>query len=84
MAITESKIQNIVKDVAAVVGSDPKDIFYADHEHEELSEGAWSISLEGHVDSVMDFDWSEVEKNHKVFIDFLFSWCLSVYPMDED
>lgn len=85
MAITDKKMKQIVEDVAAVVGSHPNEVFYADHNHEELTEGAWSISLDGHlggIEAAYLYDWTEISQKHGVLIECLNHWCLAVYPLD--
>lgn len=84
MDITPAVIKSIVEDVASEVGTEPENIFYADHNHEGLPEGAWSISLEGLLDQQYGIDWSEIARKHNVIIEHLYHWCLAVYPMPEE
>lgn len=67
------------------------DFFLADHNHEEIREGAWSIAWEGWSDE-NGYAWTYClpeREDYKsagipddVFLEPLFSWCLGVYDMD--
>lgn len=79
--ITAASIKTIAEDIADFWGADDK-LFYADHTHEELSEGAWSVSLEGHLHDryVYEADWSGIEQKHGVRVEPITHWCLAIYP----
>lgn len=43
-------IVQVANDVAAFLDVPVNDLFVADHTHEEVSEGSWTIALEGQYD----------------------------------
>ncbi|QMP84614.1 hypothetical protein KGG93_gp72 [Streptomyces phage Endor2] len=57
--------------------------FLADHNHEGLSEGAWSLALEGAGEWVFEVSEKagrEPEWLPGVFLEPVTSWCLGIYP----
>ena len=70
--------------VDAIVKQFPwMDLFVADHNHGDASEGAWSIAYEGHYDWPVEFTAAQ----HRVrtapasmFLEPIAGWCLGVYP----
>ncbi|QDP44271.1 hypothetical protein KGG70_gp13 [Streptomyces phage Celia] len=62
---------------------DKGNFFLADHDHEGLSEGSWSIALEGAGEwpmAVADRQFEEPDwLPEGVFVEPIASWCLGVY-----
>lgn len=67
--------EKVLAEVKATFGTDEPALY--DHNHEELSEGSWSIAWEG---SGMDCWPLEFEsKVPGVFTEAIASWCLGVF-----
>ncbi len=81
--ITEEHARNIAEELGETLLIPPRDFFVADHTHEELSAGAWSIAYEGWTG---DTPWpvyaAEIlrETHPEVFAEPLSSWGLAIYP----
>lgn len=71
---------------------DVPDFFMADHNHEELPEGSWSIAAEGwYADEEMwaycvplGADAPEYLKVPGVYIERLYGWCLALYDNNDN
>ena len=73
-----------------VYGTTP-DFFMADHNHEEIREGAWSIAWEGWSD-MYGYEWTYCLPGREdyascgmpegVLLEPIYSWCLGVYDWE--
>lgn len=82
----KSNVDNVPPAIAALglkvaeFTDSPQDwVFVADHTHEEVSEGSWTIALEG------DYEWPHLFINNVPApqgwaFDVYTGWCLLVYP----
>lgn len=81
--VTRKQAETVHDIVAAFLGVPAEDVFLADHTHENLSKGSWSIAFEG------DYDWphrfTEAQYANRtvpsaVFIEPLTGWGLGLHP----
>ncbi len=83
-AITRPQAEAVRKFVAAHFGLEESDFFLADHTHEGLSPGAWSLAMEGWDDwslRISALQWQEGSGvPQDVFLEPIASWCLGIYP----
>lgn len=84
MAVTKARLTKVVNICAAVLRVSPESFFVADHTHEGLSEGSFSIALEGFEDWPMLVTESLAQGTCTlpagVFAEPLNNWALAVYP----
>lgn len=82
----------VVADVAEFLGVYPADLFVADHTHEELAAGAYSIALEGDHDWPYRFTEDRYEAARRCGRDAYYrtrhleagsGWYLAVFPVAE-
>jgi hypothetical protein len=83
MSVTREQAEQVKAKIEELYPLDKGYFFLADHNHEGLSEGAWSLALEGHPEWVFEV----TEKQHAepewlpgVFLEPVTSWCLGIYP----
>lgn len=73
-------VHHVARQVAAHIGVDVGDLFVADHTHEDVSEGSWTIAYEGAYEWPMSF----IPKHRPAPAGWGFEcqagWCLLMYP----
>lgn len=80
----ELVVQELTKHFEKKFGVTP-DFFLADHNHEELSEGSWSVAYEGWAgDDPWPYEvtlWGTPENLRiaGVFLEPINSWCLGIF-----
>lgn len=67
--------EKVLAEVKAQFGTDEPALY--DHNHEELSEGSWSIAWEGSGRDCWPMDFTNT--NPDVFVEPIASWCLGVF-----
>ncbi|MFC3504475.1 hypothetical protein ACFOOK_26385 [Micromonospora krabiensis] len=90
LLITElpDDVAQVVREVARYLEVRTEDLVVADHTHEELREGAYSIAYEGQYDWPFHFTEEVFRKTVDVprdlFLEAGTGWFLAVYPPKED
>jgi hypothetical protein len=82
-ALSRKQAEHVKAEIEKLYPLDAGYFFLADHDHEGLSEGAWSLALEGHPEWVFEVTekaGSEPEWLPGVFLEPVTSWCLGIYP----
>lgn len=79
-------VDEMADEISSMLGVTWYDLFIADHTHEELPAGSWSIAFEGWTGEI---EWPQmaVEKLQGKFpgwfLEPLTSWCLGIYKVKE-
>ncbi|ATE85471.1 hypothetical protein SEA_OZZIE_67 [Streptomyces phage Ozzie] len=81
--VTREQAEQVLAKLEELYPLDKGYFFLADHDHEGLPEGSWSIALEG-----WDWTYEVSERQHTnpedfpegVFLEPIASWCLGIYP----
>lgn len=82
--ITKATAESVVSALEALFPDTRGQWFLADHTHEGLMPGAWSVALESHGE--WPFKATEYFYTHPdaapagVFLEPINSWCLGIYP----
>lgn len=81
--ITRKQAEAVRDEVAKFLGVEPDALFLADHHHEGLQPGSWSLALEGSYDWPSLFTEAQFGSrtvSDAVFIEPLSGWGLGIHP----